>query len=203
MAAVHAGKGKFTDDEPMTIAGIAQTSNKLFAQDTRLMSHTLKPWPLLHAGGAVTIEVVHTVRQPRNFTDTTPSLAGGGEQTTVRDFLNDHAIRVSNDFGYDEDSVHGIEWTSTYSSPPGNVESIRAPLLVMGMTGSWEYLSAETIFGNAESKDKALAFVEGASHMYNTCQACERTPGQYGDTMKTLYDYVDSWLSLKGRFPLS
>jgi hypothetical protein len=42
--------------------------------------------------------------------------------------------------------------------------------------------------------------VEGASHGYGTCRQCETTPGQFGDTLKTLYDYVDRWLGQKGRF---
>jgi pimeloyl-ACP methyl ester carboxylesterase len=200
LAAVEAGKGKFSDDEPFIAAGINQTSNKLFAQDVNLMSHTAKPRPLIHPDESITTEIVHTVRQPRNLTPTTSSLARGGEETTVRDFLNDHAIRVTDDFGYDEDSVHGVDWTSTYSSPPGNIKSIKAPLLVMGMTGSWEYLASETIFENAASSDKTIAFVEGASHGYNTCKECEKTPGQFGDTQKTTYDYVDKWLNQKGRF---
>ena len=198
--AVAAGKSRFSDDEPMIIAGINQTSNKLFAQDVNLMSHTARAEPLLHPDESITTEIVHTVRKPRNLTPTTASLARGGEETTARDFLNDHAIRVSDDFSYGEDSVHGVDWTSTYSSPPGNIKSIDAPLLVMGMTGSWEYLASETIFDNAASKDKTLAFVEGASHGYNTCKECETTPGQFGDTQKTTYDFVDKWLSQKGRF---
>jgi hypothetical protein len=70
----------------------------------------------------------------------------------------------------------------------------------MGMTGHWEYLAAETIFEHAKSTDKKLVFVEGATHIYTTCTKCEKYPGQFGDTVKTTYDYVDSWLSEKGRF---
>jgi pimeloyl-ACP methyl ester carboxylesterase len=200
VAEIEAGRGKFSDDEPMVIAGINQTSNKLFAQDTNLMSHTARAEQLLHPDGSITTEIVHTVRQPRTQPSTTASLSRGGEETTVRDFLNDHAIRVSSDFGYDADSIHGVEWTSTYSSPPGNVESIHAPLLIMGMTGSWEYATDETIYGNAASKDKTLVYVEGASHVFTPCRECEKTPGQFGDTQTTLYNYVDKWLGSKGRF---
>jgi hypothetical protein len=32
------------------------------------------------------------------------------------------------------------------------------------------------------------------------CTKCEKTPGQFGDTVKTTYDYVDGWLSKAGRF---
>ena len=202
LAAIEAGKGRFADDEPFVVAGGGSMgpNNKLFAQDTRLMSHTKKAWPLLHADGSVTTEVVHSVRVPEGTRSLTPNLGMGAINTTVRSFLKNSAIRVADDFGFDESAVHGIEWTSSYSSPPGNVESIKVPLLVMGMTGHYEYLAAETIYEHAKSSDKTLAFVEGASHMYNTCRQCEKTPGQFGDTVKTLYDYVDKWLSQKGRF---
>ncbi len=124
----------------------------------------------------------------------------GALNTTVRGFLTNSAVRVSDDFGYDESTVRGVDWTSTYSSPPGNVKNIRVPLLVMGMTAGWEYLAAETIHENAASADKTLAFVEGATHGFTPCKPCEKAPGQFGDTAKTLYDYVDGWLSHQGRF---
>jgi hypothetical protein len=54
--------------------------------------------------------------------------------------------------------------------------------------------------GSTTGTDKTLAFIEGASHVYTTCRQCEKMPGQYGDTQKTLYDYADKWLNQKGRF---
>jgi hypothetical protein len=202
LAVIEAGKGRFTDDEPFVAAGAGSfgPNNKLFAQDTRLMSHTKKAWPLLHADGSTTTEVVHTVRVPQGAKSLTSSLGMGALNTTVRSFLTNNAIRVTDTFGYDESSVRGVEWTSSYSSPPGNVKDIKVPMLVMGMTGNWEYLAAETIFENAKSADKTLVFVEGASHGYTTCKQCEKTPGQFGDTQKITYDFIDSWLSKKGRF---
>lgn len=200
VAAIDAGKGHFADDEPMVAAGAGSLgpNNKLFAEDLKLMSHTVKAWPLIHADGSVTTEVVHSVRPPQGR-PMTPMLNMGAINSTVRNFLIDSAIRVSDDFGFDEDTVRGIDWTSSYSSPPGNVESIRVPSLFMGMTGNYEYLAAETIYNNSAATDKSLAFVEGASHMYNTCRQCEKTPGQFGDTIKTLNDYADQWLSKPGR----
>ncbi len=202
LAAIEAGKGRFADDEQFTVAGAGSMgpNNKLFAQDIRLMSHTGKAWPLLHPDGSVTTEVVHSVRVPQNTKSLTPMLGLGAANTTVRTFLSNSAIRVTGDFGYDEDSVHGVDWTSSYSSPPGNVEGIAVPFLTVGMTGHWEYLASETIYEHARSADKTIAFVEGASHMYSPCRECEKTPGQFGDTVKTLYDYVDKWLGSKGRF---
>ena len=144
-------------------------------------------------------QVVHSVRVPENLTSHTPSLEKGGLTTTVRRFLNTYALRVTDDFGYDEDSIRGIDWSSSYSNPPGSVEGVTVPLLAMGMTGHWEYLAAETIYEHAKSADKTIAFVEGATHGYTTCTKCEKYPGQFGNTLKTTYDYVDSWLSKKGR----
>jgi len=40
----------------------------------------------------------------------------------------------------------------------------------------------------------------GAEHTYQTCVECETTPGQYGDTLATTYDYIDGWLGQSGRF---
>lgn len=199
---IEAGKGDFADDEPFTIAGanFRGANNRLFAQDTRLMSHTRHAWPLLHADGSETTQIVPSVRVPQNTVSTVDSFELGALKTTVRHYLSTYAIRVGEDFGYDADSVHGIDWTSTYASPPGNVEGISVPLLTMGMTGHWEYLAAETIYEHAHSKDKTLVFVEGATHGYTTCKPCEKTPGQFGDTQKTTYDYVDKWLSKPGRF---
>lgn len=202
LTAINARKGNFVDDEPFIAAGanFRGDNNKLFAQDIELMSHTRNAWPLLRPDGSVVTQVIHSVRVPQNTVSLTSSFEKGALKTTVRNFLSTYAIRVNDEYGYDEDSVHGIDWTSSYSSPPGNVEGITVPLLTMGMTGHWEYLAAETIFDHARSADKTLVFVEGATHLYTTCTACEKYPGQFGNTQKTTYDYVDRWLSKAGRF---
>jgi hypothetical protein len=202
LAAIEAGKGPYADDAPFVVPGaiLLGSNNKLFAQDVALMAHTRQVWPLLHGDGTVTTGIVPTVRVPENRVSQSPSFMKGALKTTVRNYLNSYAIRTGPDFGYDATSVRGVEWTSTYASPPGNVQGIAAPLLVMGMTGHWEYLASETIYDLAKSKDKSIAFVEGATHLYDTCKPCERTPGQYGDTLKTTYDYIDGWLSKPARF---
>lgn len=198
--AIDAGKGNFTDNEPFFVAGAGRASGNLFAQDIRLMSHTSKAWPLLHLDGSITTQVIQSVRVPENQETLARSFKSGSLSSTVRNFLNMYAVRVTDDFGYDEDSIHGIDWASSYSNPPGNVTGISAPMLVMGMTGHWEFLAAETIYEKARSADKTLVFVEGAGHDFNTCKACEKKPGQFGATLKTTYDYIDKWLSSQGRF---
>ena len=202
LAKIDAGQGRFGDDEPLDIPGANYLgfNNKLFTQDTHLLAHTRKAWPLLRADGSTVTEIVPSVRVPENVTSNTASFQKGALRTTVRNFLRTLALRVNDDFGFDADSIHGIDWSSSYALPAGSVRSVSAPLLTLGMTGHWEYLAAEIIYENARSSDKSIAFVEGATHVFTTCTPCEKTPGQYGDTLKTTYDYVDRWLSKPGRF---
>jgi hypothetical protein len=202
VAALDARTGNYVDDEPFIIPGASGLgpNNKLYAQDVRLLSRSLKPWQLLKADGSSTTQIIQSVRPPKNPRSMTGSYGLASLKTSVRDFLASSAIRVDDDFYYDESSVHGVHWNSSYASPPGNVEGISVPLLAMGMTGNWEGLAAEVIYEHAKSADKSIAFVEGASHMYSTCKECEKVPGEFGDTVKTLYDYIDLWLSKSGRF---
>ncbi len=202
VAAIDAGKGNFDDDEPFVVPDSIYLgfNNKLFAQDIRLLSHTHSPRPLIHKDGSVTTEIVHTVRPPSNMSPAPASFDRGALKTTVRKFLSTFAVRLNDDFAYGEDYMRGVDWLSSYTTPVGNVQSLTVPLLAIGMTGNWEYLNSEFIYEHARSADKSVAFVEGASHVFSTCTRCEKTPGQFGDTMKTTFDYLDSWLSKPGRF---
>jgi len=200
LALIEAGKGNYADDESFTIPGAFVAANKMFPEDPRLLSRSQKPWPLVHANGSVTTGIIHSVRVPETPPMQLSSYKFGALKTTVRNYLSSFAIRVTDNFGYDESAIHGVEWTSTYASPPGNVEGVTVPFLALGMTGHWEGLAAEEIYNHTKSADKSLAFIEGADHVYRTCIKCETTPGQFGDTVKTTYDYIDSWLSKPGRF---
>ena len=198
-AAIKAGQGMYSDNEPFFIAGAFYGENKLYPTDMHLFSHTEKPWPLLHPDGSITTEIVHSVRVPtvkESPTRTYRAIL----KTTVNSYLSTYAVRVTDDYGYDETTLHGIEWNSSWSNNPGNADGITIPFLTMGMTGSFEAASAETIHNHLKSADKTLVYVEGATHGYETCKRCEKTPGQYGDTVKTIYDYADGWLSKSGRF---
>lgn len=195
------GRGHYRDDEPLIIPGAAQGffNNKLYAQDPRLMSRTREAHLLLHPDGSRTTEIIHSIRGPENPRSFTDSFWEGARFLSVRTYLTSYAIRTEKEFGYDEDHVWGIEWDSTYNCPPGNMAHIRVPTLVMGMTAGWEYLASETIYNMAASEDKTIAFVEGATHKFIPAKHMEKFEGQYGDTVKTLHDFVDEWL-MAGRF---
>lgn len=201
--AIEIGKGKYDDDEPFIVPSGAQEAfnNKLFPQDIRLLSHTRMAWPLLHPNGSITTQIIPCVRQAKNDKNFTGSYRMGARKSTVRTYLNSSAVRTTADFGYNEDSMYGVDWLSSYTCTPGNMQCVSAPTLLMGMTGGYEFLATEIIHENTPKiTDKTIAFVEGASHGFDTAKDCETYPGQYGDTIRTLFDYVDKWLSHKGRF---
>lgn len=200
LALIEAGKGDYSDDEPFIVAGASFIGNRLFSEDPALLQQSLKPWPLLHPDGSVTNEIIHSLRTSEGRDNPTRRLSMGAIKTTVRSFLSSYAIRARPDFGYDGDSIRGVDWSSTYASPPGNVEGIRVPILALGMTGHWEGLAAETIYDHARSEDRTIAFVEGASHLYTPCDKCVKPASVFGDTVKTTYDFIDAWLSKPGRF---
>lgn len=193
---INSGCGHFEDDEPMIIPGADQAffNNKLFAQDTRLLSHTRGSWPLLHGDGSISVEQVFSVRKAQNDESLTSSLERGALITTVKRYLSSYAIRTTEDYSFTEDSVSGVDWDSSYNCTPGNVQNIHTPLLIMGMTGSWEFSAAETIAEQAGAEDVTLAYVEGARHFFDTATELEQYPGQYGDTMNTTCRFVDAWL---------
>ena len=198
---IEAGEGNYIDDEPLIIPGRAQVffNNKLYAQDIRLMSRTQCPHLLLHPDGSRTEEIIHSIRGPENPHSLTSSFWEGARFLSVKTYLNSYAVRTQDDYGFDENHIWGVEWESTYNCPPGNVEHIKVPTLVMGMTAGWEFLASETIYDMSASQDKTIAFVEGATHKFTPAKHMEKFEGQFGDTVKTLHDYLDEWLSA-GRF---
>ncbi len=193
---IEAGKGRYKDDEPFVVPDAAQgfMNNKLYAQDIRLMSHTRKEQNLLHLNGILTKEVVHSLRKSENSEPLANSLGEGALITTVKKFLDSYAIRTTDEYGYDESSVYGVDWSSSYNCTTGNVKGIHSPILIMGMTGGWEFACAETIYDNATSENKTLTYVEGANHLFKLAENLEAKREQFGDTMKTTYDYIDDWI---------
>lgn len=196
---IKAGKGLYADDEPFVIPGSESIRffNKLYSSDTNLLAHTKGQWPLIHADGSITTEVVHSVRAPFQPIDKTENLSAA-QQLTVKDFLGLYAVKTDTSYAVTPTGLQGIDFTSSLSSPIGNIRGVSIPSLFMGMTGSYEYLTAEAVYNNSPAKDKSLAFVEGASHMFTPDkQAEEYNHTSYGDTVKHLFDYVATWANNK------
>lgn len=195
---IEAGKGLYDDDEPFLVVGGDSNfmNNKLYAQDVSLMSRTRKEYTLLHGDGSCTREIIHTVRTPQNRRSLTANYRDGLLVTTVRRFLDSSCVRAGSDYYYGADTISGVDWSGCYCCTTGNVADVTVPLLVMGMTNGWEFSSVEGIAERAASRDKTVAFVEGATHMF--CP--ERGDTRFGDTLKTTYDFAAKWLEEEGRF---
>ena len=191
------GKGNYVDDEPFLVTGASQMmmANKLIPQDVRLLAHTKKAYPLLHRDGSITNEIIHSLRRPRGGRPVTPEFRTS-VMTTVRSYLSNRAVLARTDYQIGADGITGILWNKTYNCTPENVKWFSAPLLIMGMTGSYEYLAAEIIGENAASTDKIVLFVEGAGHNFDAAGR----ESEFGDTQALVYDTCDRWLSYSGRF---
>ena len=194
--ALEHGQGRYTDDEPLVITGAGQMAfcNRVFPQDIRLANHTRGAYPLLHPDGTETVEIIRSVRRARGGSSPTGSI-GACVLTTVRSFLSNRAVLAGDRYGVRPDGIEDVRWDEAWSCTPGNIRHVEAPLLAMGMTGSYEFLAAEAIYQNAGSRDKTIAFVEGAGHNFD----CRGREDEFGDTQKRLFDYVDGWLSAPGR----
>jgi pimeloyl-ACP methyl ester carboxylesterase len=202
-AEITEGKGLFPDDEPFLVA---RTQARIWQLDTSLLSHTRGQYPILKSDGSMVVDVPRSVRragvtpgsggEPRLTAATNASFSAGAVTYTVNSWLSSNALGVDpNLYRVTEDSIEGIDWHSSSTSTPANLAGVHVPLLIAAMTGHYWLVSAEIFFNcSTRSQDKQLVFVEGASHNITPCRACEDVPGQYGDTVRTTFDYVAGWL---------
>ncbi len=198
LALIEAGEGDFANDEPFLVLGVGPGANgaRAYSPDLSLVAHSKEPHLLLKADGTDAMVVIESVR-PRmgqNVIGRFDELDLVNYVTTVRRFMGDSAIRVTDEYAITADDIVGVEWDSAFESTPSNVEGVTVPALVMNMSCHYLIVPGEIIFNHLASTDKSYAAVEGAAHGFGPCRE------QYGDTRKRLFDYVDSWLSADGRF---
>ena len=198
LKAIEAGKGEFTDDEPLIIHGMGEDAGgaRLYQPDPAFAAHTKAPHTLLKADGTEPEVIVESVRGPvgQQYADAIGALAGMSTNTTVRKFLVHSAIRTNGDFAITADDITGVDWKSAQTSTPGNAEGITVPALIVSNTCHYLMMQDEIIYDHLASKDKTIAFDEGATHGFSPCKP------EYGDTTKRAFDYVDRWLNKPGRF---
>lgn len=202
LAEIQAGRGQYPDDEPFPVA---RTQARIWQLDTEMVSHTRGAYRVLRGDGTSRVEVARSVRVAGVTRGSAGAAAmsaaenasyhAGAVMYTVRSWLSSNAIRVDPDqYAVTEDDVRGIDWSSSATSTPANLAGTHVPLLILAMTGHYWMVPSEIFYESAAAADKELAFVEGASHNLVPCRACERSPGEYGDTVRTIFDYVADWL---------
>ena len=198
LAKIEAGLGDYTDDEPFVIPR-ADGAARIWLPDLKLQERTRKPFKLLKEGLPPSVEKIHSVRVPDGRHEENESYATA-LHSSVRRFLGKHAIRSSN-WTVSEDNITGIEWTSSHTSTPYNVEGITVPLLISQHSGHYFIVVGEVIYDHAKSADKELVFIYGANHGGSACTPCAAYHGlpPFGDTQKVEWDYLHTWLL--ARFP--
>jgi len=180
------GKYPYQDDDVFVITH--GQGARLISFDPSLRDRTAQPRKLLKNDGSISTQMVESAmhygtsaRRPASFRDTARVL-------TVRSFLSTNAIRATN-------SQDGIDYCSTNNSVPCAVRSITVPVLFAAMGGYTFIRDNELHYELAASKDKDFIVVEGATHGATPCTECEKTPGQYSNSVKNFFDYVARWIN--------
>ena len=162
---------------------------RLMELDPSIHHATVQPHKLLRNDGTVVTQVVESVRPVgRGSEKDNASFERGTRLLTLKSFLSANAVRSAN-------SLDGIDWCSSNNSTPCAVQSISVPVLFTAMGAHYFIRDNEIHFDLAASKDKDFIVIEGATHGIRPCTACEKTPGQYSNTVKNFFDYVQKWIS--------
>ena len=151
-----------------------------------LMS-TAHPEKLLTNSGTIQTQIVHSVAVPQpEIAMTNAAFDTGTKLFTLKSFLSANATRATN-------SLDGIDYCSSNNSTTCAVQSISVPMMIAAMGGYQFIRDDEIIFEKSASKDKDYVVIEGALHGFGPCTACEKTKGQYSNTVKNLFDYIRDW----------
>jgi hypothetical protein len=186
---MKSGKGPYPDDDVFVM--VRSEGHRLKQLDPSIHHTTLKPQKLLKNDGSIVTQVVESVRPvPTDAPAANASFTNGTRIYTVRSFLSAVAIRST-------DSMDGIDYCSSNNSNVCALKNISVPVLFSAMSGHYFIRDNEYHYEVAASKDKDYIIVEGATHGITPCTQCEKTPGQYSNTVKNYFDYVAKWLNAR------
>jgi len=184
----------YGDDEVFAIvgggfSGAGAGSADLNSMDPSIpeLMSTMRPEKVLRNDGSIVKEIAHSVAVPEpENAKANHSFARGTKVFTLKSFLSANAVKSTN-------ALDGIDWCSTNNSTMCAVESIKIPTLIAAM-GAFHFISdQELMYDRSAAKDKDYIVIEGALHGYVPCKACEKTPGQYANSAKNLFDYIQKW----------
>ena len=190
----------YPDDDIMVIpwsgnpgSGAGGSENGLYVTQTALpfFNSTAKPAKLLKNDGTISVQIVDSVLVPNTKAgQIIKGFRTGTKIFTLRSFLSAQAIRATS-------SKDGIDWCSSNNSTVCAIQSITVPVLFMAMGGHYYVGDGGRYFDFAKSQDKDFVVIEGATHGFTPCKPCEKTPGQYGNSMKNLFDYTAKWVDAR------
>ena len=186
LAAMKAGTDVYPDDDVFLI--VRGEGARLMELDPSVHHATKAPQKLIRNDGTVVTQIVESVRPiGRGSESSNASFGNGTRLLTVRSFLSANAIRS-------HDAMDDIDWCSSNNSTPCALKSITIPLLITAMGAHYFIRDNEIHFEVAASQDKDFVVIEGATHGIRPCTACEKTPGQYSNSVRNFFDYVAGWI---------
>jgi len=198
MQLIKDGKAVYPDDDIFAIpgggfSGAGAGSADLNSMDPSIpeLMSTARPEKVLKNDGSIAMEVAHSVAVPEpENAKANHSFERGTKVFTLKSFLSANAVKSTN-------ALDGIEWCSSNNSTMCAVQSIKIPTLIAAM-GAFHFVrDQELMFDLSGAKDKDYIVIEGAVHGYTPCKACEKTPGQYSNSDKNLFDYIAKWANAR------
>lgn len=187
--AMKAGTDMYPDDDVFLV--VRGDGARLMELDPGIHHATAKPEKLLRNDGTIVTQIVESVRKPtKGIRENNQSFGRGTRLLTIRSFLGANAVRATN-------SMDGIDWCSSNNSVPCAVQQITVPALFTAMGGHYFIRDNEIHYEMSASKDKDFIVIEGATHGITPCTECETTPGQYSNTVKNFFDYLQKWINAR------
>jgi hypothetical protein len=198
MQLIKEGKSVYPDDDIFAIpgggfSGAGAGSADLNSMDPSIpeLMSTARPEKVLKNDGSIVMEVAHSVAVPEpENAKANHTFERGTKVFTLKSFLSANAVKSTN-------ALDGIEWCSSNNSTMCAVQSIKIPTLIAAM-GAFHFVrDQEMMYDLSGAKDKDYIVIEGAVHGYTPCKACEKTPGQYSNSDKNLFDYIAKWANAR------
>jgi len=184
---IKAGQAAYPDNDIFLV--VRGVGARLMQLDPSIHHATAKPRKLLRNDGTVVTQIIESVRRASpELAKQNGTFENGTRLLTLRSFLSANAIRS-------RDSMNDIDWCSSNNSVPCALGSISVPLLIAAMGGHYFIRDNEIHYEMAASADKDFIVVEGATHGATPCEPCETTPGQYSNTVKNFFNYVQTWIN--------
>jgi pimeloyl-ACP methyl ester carboxylesterase len=185
---IKRGNGPYQDDDVFVF--VRAHGARLLMLDPTIREGTVKPRKLLKNDGTISEQVIESVRHDELTPKQNASFSGGTMVLTLRSFLGANAIRAT-------DSWDGIDDCSSNNSVPCAVQAITIPTLIMAMGAHHMIKDSERYYELSASHDKDFVVVEGATHSIVPCTKCEEVPGQYSNSVKNTFDYIQKWVEAR------
>ena len=189
-ARIAAGDYPYNDDDLIFLPGgnavIAHAAPKLAPE----MISTRRPAKFMRNDGTVVTQMVTSVMVPDEDLAAGARSFDGTAVHKLSTFMSSVAVRSN-------DSLLDIDYCSTINSTTCAVGSIEVPSLFMAMGGYKFIRDHEIMVEKSAARDKDFVVIAGALHGYEACKRCERTPGEYGNSTKNMFDYIRDWTNTR------